>query len=333
MTKLPIVSVVVLNYNGAHLLPACLDSLIAQDYPSIQIIVVDNASIDNSKEIVEGYPQVEWVGLPDNQGLGPGYNAGAKAAKGEKIFFVNNDMRFEPDCIKQLMEPFAGKDIMATDPLQMNWTGDYVIHGAQRFRLGWRYFNFGIPFMLPFQNLQALKETEVPWGCAGALMIDKNKFDLLNGFDPTFFTNYEDVDICWRGWLRGWKTVFAPQARLYHKVGETQDENLKRNNPALQNKKVSKVNQRRQLSQSKNAQRFIIKTMSWRVIITSILIDTAKILGNILRGRVDVSLVRAKAILMNLNELPDILRERRFILKQSITTSEKLLKSWNRRSE
>src|SRR3972149_7877944 len=169
----PHVSVVILNYNGAHLLQDCLESLLDQDFADLEILVVDNASIDNSKEVAARYAGVRWVQLPYNGGLGPGYNAGAKAANGDRLFFVNNDTRFEPDCVRRLVESFNAESILAVDPLQMDWEGKRVIHGAQRFRFGWRHLKFGVPFLDPYQDIEETRETEVPWGCAGALMFDR----------------------------------------------------------------------------------------------------------------------------------------------------------------
>ena len=325
-----LVSVVVLNYNGAHLLRDCLESLLAQDYPEIEILVVDNGSVDDSRKLVGGYKDVRWVGLLRNEGLGPGYNAGAREAKGERLFFVNNDTRFAPDCVSQLVNAFRHDDILAADPLQMNWEGQRVIHGAQRFRLGWSYLSFGVPFLYPYQDLEEEKETEVPWGCAGALMFDRVKFDALGGFDSTFFTYYEDVDICWRGWLRGWRTIFVPASRVFHKVGETEDAKLREHNPSLANAGAPLVNSRRRLSHCKNAQRFIMKTMPWRMVAATLVVDATKALGNLLAGRPGASLLRAKATALNLKELPEILGLRRTVFRESVTTSDALMARWGR---
>lgn len=319
---------IVLNYNGAHLLPDCLQSLLAQDHPSFEVLVVDSASVDESFRVVQRHPPARWISLTANQGLGPGYNAGAREAQGKKLFFVNNDTRFKPDCVRQLAGAFRGGDILAADPIQMDWAGTRVIHGAQRFRCGWRYLLRPIPFLEPYQDISCSEETEVPWGGAGALMFERKKFESLGGFDPSFFTDYEDLDICWRGWLRGWKTILVPTARLYHRVGETVDEKLWRSNPAVRQHRPPAVNSRRQRSQHKNAQRFVLKTMPWPIAFTAAATFLLKVAGHLFRCHGKMAQLYAGAMWLNIGELPEILKERRRILAQAVTTSRILLRRW-----
>jgi GT2 family glycosyltransferase len=321
-----LVSVVVLNYNGAHLLSDCLESLLAQNDSNQEILVVDNASIDNSKDVVHQYACVQWIGLQINGGLGPGYNAGAREAKGDKLFFVNNDMRFAPDCILRLTEAFQDAEILAADPLQMDWEGKRVIHGAHRFQMGWRHLSYGVPFMalVPGHLAPNDRRTEAPFGCAGAIMFDREKFEALGGFDPTFFLDYEDLDICWRGWLRGWKTLFIPEARLYHKVGESEDSKLRRNNPVLARPDAPRINERRLFSQLKNSQRFVMKTMSWPFIVVSVVIEMGKVLVGMVCARPKSSYLRLKAMATNLGELREILKERRKIMMNASVSSRAL---------
>ncbi len=314
------VSVIVLNYNGAHLLPDCVESLLAQDYSHLEILVVDNASVDESERTIQKYPGVRWLGLPSNEGLGPGYNAGAKTARGNLLFFVNNDTRFEPDCVRHLVKAFQDDQVLAADPLQMDWNGSQVIHGAQRFRRGWRYLFRAVPLMEPYQDLKMSRETEVPWGCAGALMFERRKFEALGGFDPTFFLDYEDVDICWRGWLRGWKTLFVPAARLRHRVGESEDSLLRRHNPTLRTQPLLAINNRRRLSQLKNAQRFVLKNMPWSLALLALGVNLLQIAGAFLFGRFSQGLNRIKAAVLNSRELGQILAQRRQI-QQGVSIS------------
>jgi GT2 family glycosyltransferase len=295
------ISVIVLNHNGEHLLADCLASLQTQDVPNLEILVVDNASADGSSGVVCRFAGVRWIPLAQNLGLGPGYNAGAARARGEYLFFLNNDTALEPDCLRQLAEAMR-EDVFAVDPLQVDWSGQRVVHGAQRFRFGWRYGLRPVPGLDPYQILTMDAPTEVPWACAGAMLVSRNKFEALGGFDPTFFLDYEDLDLCWRGWLRGWKTLFIPSARLRHRVGESG--------------KVPGVLGRRALSQIKNAQRFTWKTMAWPLV-------TASLVGSLR------STLRAKACFLNLLEAAGIGAERRKVYRTSVMASSLLLRrSW-----
>src|SRR5437870_570016 len=92
-TKRPLVSVLVLNYNGQSHLADCLGSLALQVYEPLEVVVADNGSTDGSHEVADQYP-VRWEGFGSNLGFAPGLNAGVTRCKGEIIVFVNNDMRF-----------------------------------------------------------------------------------------------------------------------------------------------------------------------------------------------------------------------------------------------
>ncbi len=327
MTGTPTVSVIVLNYNGAHLLPECLDSLVAQEYPIRELLVIDNASVDGSRDVVRRYPRVQWVGLPVNGGLGPGYNAGARAAHGDALFFLNNDTSCAPDCLRQLV-PALQADVLAADPLQFEWTGERVIHGAQRFRWGWRYLMAPVPCLAPYQEMTVTTPTDVPWACAGALLCDREKFEALGGFDPTFFLDYEDLDLCWRGWLRGWRTIFVPSARLRHRVGESADQILRARNPSVRLHRPAGINARRQMSQYQNAQRFVCKTMPWPLVGVALLGGLLKAVGGLLCGRAQASWLWGVATARNLRAWPEILRRRRAILQGAATTSILLARRW-----
>jgi GT2 family glycosyltransferase len=104
----PLVTVVVLNYNGAELLPSCLDALAAQDLPDGQMAVrvVDNASSDGSVELLErDYPWVEVVRNQRNDGFAGGNNLAMRAATSEYLALINNDARPAPDWLRRLLEP------------------------------------------------------------------------------------------------------------------------------------------------------------------------------------------------------------------------------------
>jgi len=106
----PLVTVVVLNWNGAHLLPGCLDGLAAQDLPEGQMAtwVVDNNSGDGSLELLaERYPWVRAIANPSNDGFAGGNNVALREVATPFVALLNNDARPEPDWLRRLLEPFA----------------------------------------------------------------------------------------------------------------------------------------------------------------------------------------------------------------------------------
>src|ERR1700674_5304857 len=98
----PLVSAIVLNFNGARYLPDCLSSLISQTYSNLEVLVADNGSTDDSKIVAAAF-DVGWVQLERNFGLAHANNLAVSHAKGSLLFFVNNDMRFDPSYVEALV--------------------------------------------------------------------------------------------------------------------------------------------------------------------------------------------------------------------------------------
>jgi len=219
----PLVTAMVLNWNGAHLLPDCLGTLAAQDWPVLETLVVDNGSVDDSRAVAARYP-ARFLPLGENVGFSRAYNRALPEAKGEFLFIVNNDMRFLPECVGRLARALAADPtLFAVDPTQLSWDGARVIHGRMRLVHGSVHDTVIPPFAAEY-TAPADAHVEVPWGCAGSLLVRRSGFEALGGFDPTFFIDFEDTDLCWRAWRRGWRTEHVPEAVLYHKVGMSGDE-------------------------------------------------------------------------------------------------------------
>src|SRR5262249_51698793 len=129
------VSVVISNFNGARFLPRLLETLREQRGVALEIIVVDRHSKDDSLQILAAHPEVVVVHEPPETGLVAGYTAGARRARFEHLFFCNEDMWFDPDCLRLLEERIdLGQRIGAADPWQWTYDGVHWIHGGTRFQ-------------------------------------------------------------------------------------------------------------------------------------------------------------------------------------------------------
>lgn len=100
------ISVIIPNWNGAHLLPGCLEALRRQSYAEREIIVVDNASGDNSLEVLGRYPEVQVLALPQNRGFAGGCNAGMRAARGDIVALLNSDTEADPRWLEHVADTF-----------------------------------------------------------------------------------------------------------------------------------------------------------------------------------------------------------------------------------
>jgi GT2 family glycosyltransferase len=216
-----LVSAIVANLNGAHHLEVCLPTLVDQSYDPLEIIVVDNGSTDESEKIVRRWG-VEWLPLGCNLGLAGALNQGAKASKGEFLLFLNNDTRFPPNFVQEMVKAIEMEvDIFAVDALQYDWEGKVKRHLAVFLlkRPGKYLHTITVVPGLYTEQKDVDNQTIVFQACAAAMLVRKDMFLSLGGFDARMPAGYEDTDICWRAWLRGWKTIFVPQAFCWHRVG------------------------------------------------------------------------------------------------------------------
>jgi GT2 family glycosyltransferase len=209
----PLVSVIIINYNGALWLRRCLESLRAQTiFERIEVIVADNASPDESdrlaKEAMRGWTNGMVMQNGSNLGYSEGNNQAARRARGRFLLFLNNDTWLEPDCIERLVNETQTAGAAVSAPLVM----DYLDNAVQFASFG----GFDVFGLLSFQtDWSRRQEILVAGGCA--LLIQGELFRKLGGFDAEFFMYADEYDLCWRAWQAGERVIFTPAARLHHR--------------------------------------------------------------------------------------------------------------------
>lgn len=223
MRSTSLVSAIIVNWNGARDLETCLPSLLGQSYHPLEIIVVDNASTDDSVHVVQRFG-IRWMPLDQNAGLAPALNRGAEAARGELLLFLNNDMRFDPDFVASMVSEMLGSDdVFAVDALQYDWDGENEVHLATRVTTtsceGTRCHELTPGLYMCQERWDT--PTAVLMASAANMLVRRSMFQSLGGFDEKLFFGYEDIDLCWRAWIRKWNTVFAPAARCWHRVSHS----------------------------------------------------------------------------------------------------------------
>jgi len=227
----PLISIIIVNYNGMPYLKNCLASLQRSNYPNSEIILVDNASNDKSVEFVkENYPCVRIIENKQNLGFAAGNNVGIIAALGDYIFLLNPDTEIEPSCIQRLVE------VLEKDP-QIGVCGAKLLLVDKKNILqhaGGKYHVIGISIdrgMLELDKGQYGKIEEVTFVCGAAMMVRRKLFSEIGMLDPTFFLYHEEVDFCIRTWFHGLKVVYVPTAVVYHKSGYITELNKRASNP------------------------------------------------------------------------------------------------------
>lgn len=197
----PLVSVIIVNYNGGHYLEKCFDSLYGGEFTDFELIVVDNGSSDGSVEFVRSrYPAARVIDLGANLGLAVASNRGAELASGKYLFFFNNDTIADERMLAELVcTAEADPKVGVAGCTTKTYDGGEVINS------GVACDRFGYPY----------GEGE-PLYVDAAIFIRRSVFDEIGGFDPELFLYGEDRDICWRVWLYGYDVAVVPTAVFLH---------------------------------------------------------------------------------------------------------------------
>jgi GT2 family glycosyltransferase len=213
------ISVIVSNFNGLRFLPRLLDSLRRQHDVETEFIVVDRHSSDGSVPFLESQPDIRLLSEPPESGLISGYAAGAAIARGELLFFCNEDMWFDPECLRNLARRIdLPNRIAAVDGWHWTYDGTEWLHGATRFRKSAWHLNSPYPFRAADFTVDLPGGSDTPFPCAGAFLIHRDVYAEIGGWDTSFFLDHEDLDLFLRAWQRQWRCVMAPDARVYHAV-------------------------------------------------------------------------------------------------------------------
>jgi GT2 family glycosyltransferase len=211
----PLISVVVLNWNGKEVAEKCLLSLQGQTYQPLEIIVVDNASTDGSAEAVrKGFPGIKLIVNKANLGFGGGNNVGIQAAQGRYIMMLNNDTRLDSRCIEELKGSIerddrygacASKILLEYEDNLIDAAGivvcpDGLSIGRGRLEKGNTYD----------------EEAEVFFASDCACLYRREMLEDIGLYDEDFFAYADETDMGWRAQLAGWKCIYNPKAVVYH---------------------------------------------------------------------------------------------------------------------
>ena len=230
----PVLSIVVLSWNTADLLVACLASLErCRDELPLQVIVVDNDSHDGSADrVAESFPWCELVRNPRNDGYAIGNNIGARDARGEFVLFLNSDTEVPRGTLATLVGFLREHPDYAACAPRLDHADGTVQLSCKRFPTRavaiffdtWfgRYFenNRTIPryFMSDFDHTTS-RDVDQPPGAA--FVIRRALFEELGGFDPELWLFFNDVDICRRLHERGHKVRYVAELRVLHHEGKS----------------------------------------------------------------------------------------------------------------
>jgi GT2 family glycosyltransferase len=298
------VSAIISNFNGHRFLARLLETLRNQQGVELEIIVVDRHSRDESLAFLANQPDVQVVHEPPETGLVSGYAAGAAHATHEHLFFCNEDMWFAPDCLKLLERRIdLPRRVAAADPWEWTYDGNHWIHGGVRMRRSRFDLHCPYPFRAYLFTEPLQSGADIPFPCAGAFLIHRNVYDAIGGWDRAFFLDHEDVDLFIRAWQEGWRCVTVPEAKVYHAVNASNNQQLVR--------VKQRVGKRRYISGRASVPIIGLKYFTATAALLPLLTWGATLLNNLRRLRLELAWWDVLAAREVGQRLPDALRSRR----------------------
>ncbi len=210
-------SVIIPNWNGRKLLKDCLNSLAEQTFKEFKIILVDNGSKDNSLEYVEkNFPQVKIIKLGKNFGFARAINEGVKTSNAEYVVFLNNDTKVDKNWLGNLIKcADSHPEVISVNSKLLNFYDRKIIDGVgilinevgQARSIGWQEKDSG----------QYEKEQYIFGSTGGASLFRRKDFIEVGLFDEKYFMYCEEVDFSFRAQFRGYRSIFCPGAKVFHK--------------------------------------------------------------------------------------------------------------------
>ena len=221
--KNPLVSVVIVNYNGKEYIKRCIEAVRRSSYVNIEIIIVDNGSKDGSIKVLDKFRsnnrQIKLILL--NKNCGPAYarDRGVSETKGDYLAFLDNDTVPDPNWLIPIVNVFQKdatvgacqcKLLLLREPDKFDYAGDFLSQ---------------IGFLVQkveggeIDKGQVDENFEILSAKSAGMAIRKDVFEQIGGFDKDYFIYLEETDLGWRTWLAGYRVIFVPDSIVYHEFG------------------------------------------------------------------------------------------------------------------
>ena len=227
-TRQPSVAIVILNWNGKEFLSKFLPSVLASTYAGKRVIVADNASTDGSVDFLrQHFPAVEIIINSRNEGFAKGYNTALQKIQSDYYVLLNSDVEVTPGWIEPVIELMESEtSIGACQPKVLQYAAKNLFEYAGACG-GW-IDAFGYPFargrifdVVEEDRGQYNQALPCFWASGAAMFVKASVYHGAGGFDEYFFAHQEEIDLCWRLQLAGYKVYVQPASVVYHVGGGT----------------------------------------------------------------------------------------------------------------
>lgn len=306
----PPVSISVVNYNGQRFVESCFSAIFELDYPEFDVMMVDNASTDNSVSLVEKkFPRVEIFRLPENRGPNPARNFALLNAKNRHLFLLDNDAVVTPDCLSKLMHTTTSfPDVAVCSPLIV------YLDNPSKVQYGRTDIHYiGQAILEKYVDVNAVQADDVSIATTvngTALLVDRSLANKVGLFDEEMFFGWTDGDYSFRLTAAGLNCMVLRTAKVLH-------QSKKRSESAV-------------FHQVKNRWVFMLKTYSRRTLVAvslPLLVYETMLLGFLLtKGHLKEYLTANRDVVRS---LPAIMEKRKRFSKVKCVPDTHLLKSGN----
>ena len=225
---MPNVEIVILNWNGEEHLRRFLPSGVAAAPEGVGVVVADNGSTDGSVALLEReFPSVGVVRLERNYGFAGGYNRALERIEAEYFVLLNSDVETPPGWLEPLLDCLRRHpDVAVVSPKLLSFRDrgrcEYAgASGGFIDFLGYPFCRGRILRSVECDAGQYDDARDVFWVSGAAFCCRADVFRALGGFDADFFAHMEEIDLCWRMQLAGWRVRVVPESRVYHLGGGT----------------------------------------------------------------------------------------------------------------
>lgn len=312
----PLCSIVILNWNKPDLTIACYRSCKAQTYSNREIIIIDNASADDSMaRLASECPDARLVRNAVNEGTGGGFAFGAKQAKGEFLLFLCNDTVLDPDVVEKLMAVMLERADCGVCGCTHVWYNDPARIELQ----GYLVDKFGFQICLGSGEPWTGEDHLVNAWCSGTVFLARREaYDKAGGYDPMHFTLNDETDLCWRIRIHGYKLLIRTGVRVVHHHFATLS---------------AESRTRTRFWAERHLLRAILKNYSaWglcRILPQYLALQAMELVFLCAQGLFGMAWADVRAIGWNIRNLPDILRWRRRVQgSRTVTDSEWRRECW-----
>ena len=221
------VAIVILNWNGAMMLREYLPNVLQYSRDEATVYVADNGSSDYSLKVLEHFPEVKLILLEKNWGFAEGYNKALAQIDAEYYLLLNSDIEVTHPWLTPLIEFMdAHEDVAACQPKLLSVLNKDMFEyagasGGFLDRYGYPFCRGRIFEKVERDDGQYDNPSEVLWATGAALLVRAHIYKEVGGLDARFFAHNEEIDLCWRMRLRGYRIFCLPESEVYHEGGGT----------------------------------------------------------------------------------------------------------------